>query len=196
LRVVPSDVDVYELLDQLGPDELPLIQRMISQSQAIEITRYWLAHPDGPDMEAAVTTVLEVADRLDKQIQDAVFGAGRSYACEWERLWFRSRTERKIAQALDRTNVLFAANACVRLGVTQDHRQTREVDFLVVSNGKMGVLEVDGPSHEGRAADDHERDRRFREHGIKVVERYTAEQCHRFPDDVVTTFLELLDRNG
>jgi hypothetical protein len=80
----------------------------------------------------------------------------------------------KIAQALDRANVLFAANAGVRLGITPDHRQMFEPDFLVVAHGKTGVLEIDGPCHEGRAADDHERDRRFREHGIRVVERYTA----------------------
>lgn len=54
----------------------------------------------------------------------------------WAGLWFRSRTEQNIAQALDRANVLFAANACVRLGITQDHRHKREPDFLVVSNGK------------------------------------------------------------
>ena len=43
---------------------------------------------------------------------------------------------------------------------------------------KLGVLEVDGPWHTGRAADDHERDRRLREHGVRVVERYQAERCY------------------
>jgi hypothetical protein len=69
-------------------------------------------------------------------------------------------------------NVLFAPNASVRLGITADHRHTTEPDFLVWQDRKLGVLEVDGPWHTGRAADDHERDRRLREHGVRVVERY------------------------
>ena len=114
----------------------------------------------------------------------------------WQGLRFRSQAERRIAEAFDRADVLYAANALVRVGVTADHRETREPGFVVLHDGKVGMLEVDGPSHSGRAADDHERDRRFREHGVRVVERFTAEECCLMPDDVVARFLRLLRLNG
>jgi hypothetical protein len=116
--------------------------------------------------------------------------------CMLDGLWYRSQAERRIAAALEAANVLFAPNASVRLGITADHRHTMEPDFLVWQDRKLGVLEVDGPWHTGRAADDHERDRRLREHGVRVVERYPAERCYQLPDDVVVDFLRLLDRNG
>ena len=84
----------------------------------------------------------------------------------------------------------------MRLGVTPDHRNTVEPDFLVWRDRKLGVLEVDGPWHTGRAADDHKRDRRLREHGIRVVERYPAERCYSMAGSVVAEFLQLLDQNG
>ena len=117
---------------------------------------------------------------------------------QWMGLWFRSQSEVRIAKALDRANVLFAPNASVRLGITPGHRENSEPDFLVIANGKVGILEVDGaPWHpRERAAVDHERDRRFREHGIAVVERFDADECHRIPDDVVAQFLRLLHLNG
>jgi hypothetical protein len=116
--------------------------------------------------------------------------------CMLDGLWYRSQAERGTAAALEAANVLFAPNASVRLGITADHRHTIEPDFLVWQDRKLGVLEVDGPWHTGRAVDDHERDRRLREHGVRVVERYPAERCYQLPDDVVVDFLRLLDRNG
>ena len=80
--------------------------------------------------------------------------------------------------------------------MTPDHRSTLEPDFVVWHDGKLGVLEVDGPWHNGRAADEHERDRRFREHGVRVVERYPAERCWSMPEQIVAEFLALLKRNG
>ena len=173
---------------------MQLLQRMHSVDTALEMVR--LSLTAGVDVDVSMAAVRRLADQFDRDVDDAVWGAGRAFVCEWERLGFRSKTERSIAQALDRANVLFAANALVRLGITPDHRCTRESDFLVIDKGRLGVLEVDGPFHADTAADDHERDRRFREHGIRVVERYPAERCHHFPDDVVTTFLELLRLNG
>jgi very-short-patch-repair endonuclease len=67
---------------------------------------------------------------------------------------------------------------------------------LVVWKGKLGVLEVDGPWHEGKAAEDHERDRLFRHHGIRVIERFDYERGYAMPDDVVAEFLRLLELNG
>ena len=120
------------------------------------------------------------------------------FVSEWQGMRFRSKTERRIAEALDRANVAFFPNARGRLGVAPDYRENREPDFLVVSEGKLGILEVDGDAAHPpqNAAADHARDRLFRSHGIKVVERFPATTCYEDPDRVVAEFRRLLALNG
>lgn len=111
----------------------------------------------------------------------------------WEGLRFRSQSEVKIAQALERAEVLFFPNCRSRLGL-QGKRQNREADFLVCQKGKWGILEVDGePYHPAsRATQDHARDRLFKHHGIVLIEHYDAQDCYNRPDAVVREFLDTL----
>jgi len=111
----------------------------------------------------------------------------------WCNLRFRSQSEIRIAQALDRAGVLFLPNCKARLG-SPGNRQNREADFLVCHKGKWGILEVDGePFHPpSRIVEDHKRDRLFRAHGILVVEHFDASECYENPDAVVCRFLEIL----
>lgn len=113
----------------------------------------------------------------------------------WNNLRFRSESEIRVARALDRAGVLFLPNCKARLGMS-DNRANREPDFLVCKDGKWGVLEVDGePFHPpSRTVHDHERDRLFRAHGIKVVEHFDASRCFEDADSVVAEFLSILDR--
>jgi very-short-patch-repair endonuclease len=114
---------------------------------------------------------------------------------------FRSKTEIEIAKELDRAGVLFFPNCGARLNGyslpndLENVRRTYEPDFLVCAGGRWGILEVDGePYHPAeRAAYDHERDRLFKNHGIRVVERYDASRCWSNPHEVVREFLKLLD---
>jgi hypothetical protein len=110
----------------------------------------------------------------------------------WMNLRFRSASEIKVAEALDRANLLFWPNAMARLGA--ETRQNREADFLVCAEGRFGILEVDGePFHPpSRTAADHERDRLFKSHGIRVVEHFDANECFNDPDGVVRRFLSIL----
>lgn len=112
----------------------------------------------------------------------------------WKNLRFRSKTEMRIAKALDRANVLFLPNCMARLGPTTDYRVNREGDFLVCDDGKWGILEIHGESFHppSRAAHDHDRSRLFKQHGVLVIEHYDAERCYETPDDVVAEFLKLL----
>lgn len=112
----------------------------------------------------------------------------------WQALNFRSESEVRIAQALERAGVLFLPNCRARLGAGSTGRKNREPDFLVCDEGRWGVLEVDGePFHPpSRTTEDHERDRLFRTHGIGVVEHFDATHCYREPDLVVAQFLRLL----
>ncbi|MCA0458639.1 MAG: DUF559 domain-containing protein [Chloroflexi bacterium] len=111
-------------------------------------------------------------------------------AIAWHGMTLRSHSEVKIAKALDRKGILFLADPKIRLD-TENHRQTREVDFLIQHNGRWGILEVDGPHHQHSAAADQWRDSRFSQHGLVVV-RFPADLCYRQPDTVVETFLQKL----
>ena len=111
----------------------------------------------------------------------------------WENLRFRSKTEIKIAEALDRTGVLFVPNSLARL-TTAKGRENKEADFLICYNGKWGVLEVDGPFHTAeRRVEEQERERIFKKNGIKVVERFDAERCYNNPDEVVQEFFKMIE---
>jgi len=111
----------------------------------------------------------------------------------WERLRFRSKHEIKIAEALDRTGVLFVPNSLARL-TTPKGRENKEADFLICYNGKWGVLEVDGPFHTAeRRVEEQERERIFKKNGIKVVERFDAERCYNNPDEVVQEFFKMIE---
>jgi uncharacterized protein YjbI with pentapeptide repeats len=111
----------------------------------------------------------------------------------WERLRFRSKTEIKIAEALDRTGVLFLPNSLARL-TTAKGRENKEADFLICYNGKWGVLEVDGPFHTAeRRVEEQERERIFKKNGIKVVERFDSERCYNHPDEVVQEFFNMIE---
>jgi hypothetical protein len=114
---------------------------------------------------------------------------------EWGNMRFRSQTEVRVAKALDTVGVLFLPNCLVRLN-KGNTRITQESDFLVCQNGKWGILEADGGPYHQQAARDHDRDRLFRQHGIKVIERFTAEECYNDAPGVVRKFLTLLERNG
>lgn len=113
----------------------------------------------------------------------------------WEGQRFRSQAEIAIAYAFDRFSVLYLPNCLVRLNDPQKpkNRANKEADFLVCYQGKWGILEVDGPHHTPeRRVEEQERERLFRLHGIRVVERYDSEKCKTQPFEVVKQFLQLL----
>ncbi|MCW9682556.1 pentapeptide repeat-containing protein [Dolichospermum planctonicum UHCC 0167] len=111
----------------------------------------------------------------------------------WERLGFRSKTEIKIAEALDRTGVLFVPNSLARL-TTPKGRANKEADFLICYKGKWGVLKVDEPHHTAeRRVEEQEEERIFKRNGIKVVERFDSERCYNNPDEVVQEFFKMIE---
>jgi hypothetical protein len=118
--------------------------------------------------------------------------SGSPELLQWQGLSFRSKTEVRIAEALDDRRVLFLANCRARLGL--DTRVNREADFLVCWEGRWGILEVDGEAwHPAtRTTDDHTRDRLFKAYGIRVIEHFDAAECWENADGVVEQFLRLL----
>lgn len=112
----------------------------------------------------------------------------------WNNLRFRSRSEQQIAEALDRAGVFFLPNCRGRLGAVGE-RVNREPDFLVFHKGRVGLLEVDGEAFHPpeTRAQESDRDRLFKRHGLRLVEHYSATRCRHDPDGVVGTFLHLLE---
>ena len=135
--------------------------------------------------------LLAVLDGRDVDNQAIGFKATKSY----EGLRFRSESEVRIARALDRAGVMYVPNCRSRIG-SVERRRNCEADFLVMLDGRWGVLEVDGQQwHAGLASRDHERDRPFHFHGAYKVQRFDAGECFENPDAVVKKFLALLKRS-
>jgi hypothetical protein len=111
----------------------------------------------------------------------------------WEGLRFASQSEVEIAKALDRAGVLFFPLCRGRVNKGKA-RVVREPDFMICHEGRWGIIEVDGePYHPPtRTTQDHERDRLFKAHGVRVIEHYDATRCYGQADAVVTEFLALL----
>jgi len=128
------------------------------------------------------------------EVPQAVPGKPDSYrAIPWKGMIFRSKTELRVAKALDHAGVVFLPPAKVRLTVGND-RQSREIDFLVYHGGRWGVLEVDGPWHS--AASDESRDALLRANGLTCIQRFDADRAYHESAAVVTAFLAFLEACG
>ena len=142
------------------------------------------------------TELLALARGKAVSNQGLAYGGGPP-PLTWKNLRFRSASERRIAEALDRAGVLFLPNCRARLGPTAN-RKNREADFLIGHDQKWGILEVDGEAFHPplRIAQEQERDRLFKSHSIRVVEHFDASRCYQDPSGVVKEFLKLLSENG
>lgn len=116
-------------------------------------------------------------------------GLGSPY--QWNGLNFRSKSEIKIAQALDERGVLYFPNARGRLSLNY-RRVNREADFLICHEGRWGILEYDGGIYHQTAADDHARDLLWNAHGVWFIKRFSSSECYNNPTEVVDLFLEVL----
>jgi uncharacterized protein YjbI with pentapeptide repeats len=109
---------------------------------------------------------------------------------DWNGFCFHSDAQVKIAETLDRTSALFIPNSQLRL-TTPAGRQNQKAQFLVFHQGKLGILEVNGPED---AAEDEAVDILAINSGICLVKHYDATRCSEQPDLVVQEFLEILSQ--
>ncbi len=109
---------------------------------------------------------------------------------DWNGFCFHSDAQVKIAETLDRTSALFIPNSQLRL-TTPAGRQNQKAQFLVFHQGKLGILEVDGPED---AAADEAVDILAINSGICLVKHYDATRCSEQPDLVVQEFLAILSQ--
>lgn len=175
----PLSGAVHNALYAVNPSFLPIhIQvepdvKTVSASDWRDLFVEEIQKTDGPHNQAAEVWSSEIAT--------------------WERLRFRSQTEIKIAITLDSVGVFFLPNCRGRVG-PMNERKSVEADFVILYKGKLGILEVDGPTHGGAAAKDHRQDALFLHNGVSLVQRYEASRCYADPDGVVKEFLALLEK--
>ncbi len=111
---------------------------------------------------------------------------------KWKNLNFRSQSEVKIAEELDKRGICFFPNSALRL-TTKKGRENKEPDFFVLYNKKSAILEVDGISHTPeRRVEEQERERDFERNGMRIF-RFDSNKCYNNPSNVVDEFLELLN---
>lgn len=148
------------------------------RAELIELDEEWLAE------------LTELARGKTVNNQAAAAKAGHVYSG----LRFQSKSELKIAEALDRAGVMYFPLCIARLNDGKN-RVNREPDFLVCHGGKWGIIEVDGePYHlPTRTVHDHDRDRLFKAHGVVVVEHFDSKPCYYTPNAVVKQFLGILE---
>ena len=144
------------------------------------------------------SSALVVGGQQPAQNQSTNANADVNPPMEWGGMYFRSGVEIKIAEELDKRGVLFFANARGRISGNgspiSDMTMTGrlEVDFLVFHKGKCISLEVDGKHHQqqGNTERDYVRDRVLLRESIATA-RFTASDCHKDAESVVTEFLNL-----
>lgn len=108
-------------------------------------------------------------------------------------LKFGSTAEVRVAQELEQRKVLFFPLAVGVKALTGiNHKDHREVDFMVIVDGVVGILEIQGPNHAGRHMTDVEKETWFQESGILCIKQFPSEQCKNQSGTVVDTFLNFL----
>jgi hypothetical protein len=194
--MLKAPYDVYKVLNDHHHPTRQTIERIFrdimpynTELKAL-VASVELANP-APNWRAEFQNILIGVD-INNQLSTPPKGVR---VTTWNNLRFRSATEVRIAQALDRLGVLFLPNCKARLGRTPN-RQNREADFLICHEGHWGILEVDGDAFHPptRTAEDHERDRLFQSHGILFVQHFAASECWENADGIVRKFLELLKK--
>ncbi|MDY7007620.1 MAG: hypothetical protein SWX82_27720 [Cyanobacteriota bacterium] len=102
----------------------------------------------------------------------------------WNGLDFNSQAEVKIAEALDRANIIFLSKTKIRF-TSATGRENKIVNFLILHREKLGILQI---SSEPFPADLNLAP------NIKIVRHYDIFSCTKQPDKVIAEFLKLLNQ--
>jgi hypothetical protein len=125
---------------------------------------------------ASATWREDLAKRLEggRPVNQARVGRTRIAASE-DGLDFRSLQELAVYRELKRASTKPPQEDSLGIVPGAGFRATTgnvwEPDFLVTYHGRVAAIEVDGPAHTGRAANDHSRDRLIQRSGVAFVER-------------------------
>ena len=102
----------------------------------------------------------------------------------WNGLDFNYQAEVKIAEALDRANIIFFSNTKIRL-TTATGRENKIVNFVILHREKLGIIQI---SSEPFPVDLN------LDPNIKIVRNYDISSCTKQPDKIIAEFLDLLNQ--
>jgi hypothetical protein len=112
----------------------------------------------------------------------------------WNDWQFTSEAQLKIAETLDRLEVVFFPNARGRL-TTRQGRQNQEFSFLIFHRGKWGILEIERDIPAGDADNNERINPTFPGVDICLVRHYQHRECCEQPEQAIADFLERLIRS-
>jgi hypothetical protein len=171
---IELDLDDYRALG--GPERRKLVETRLHQAFAETLRK---RNPDHTISRLSVLPFFELLREVTSA-HDEVNNQGRGHsfhlpAIGYQGLRFRSRSEVYLFKALQARGALVAplpvflkANAA---------RKRVEPDFVVIKDGIVLVVEVDGASHEERPVDAYDRLVAFEEEGC-YVRRVDAADCN------------------
>lgn len=158
----------------------------------IEVTTRIALSPVDPDWRDVTRDLIAKSKDLNQGVvTEKVMKRGNKAPIVYNEMKFASNSEVRVAQELERRDILFfPLPLAVRGDTGNRYRDRREVDFLICHHGKWGILEI--AYHLGRYEKDVEKAQWFKDAGITCVEHFTAEKAYNNPGEVVTTFLKNL----
>ncbi len=123
----------------------------------------------------------------------ALFSFQDASKIRYQGLNFRSRTEIRVFDKLVSAGLLVFPLPVSVMGAPRTYK---EPDFVVVKDGKVGILEIHGDKWHPpeTAAKEHERRREFTALGIGAYEIFDAKRCQQDPAGVVAEFLKAMER--
>jgi hypothetical protein len=103
----------------------------------------------------------------------------------WNNVRFNTEVEVKIAEILDRMNIIFSPNTILRM-IAAKGKVTKKVSFLIIVRGKCGILDI---------IPDEDNDLEDANHyilgqGIDLIRFYTENICQNNPELIIRDFLK------
>jgi hypothetical protein len=137
--------------------------------------------------------IVNAKDANQGVVTEKVFSREKKQVFLYNEMKFASQAEIRVAQELERRQVLFfPLPLAVRSDTGKLFIDHREVDFLICQDGVWGILEVS--YHPDRYEKDSEKDIWFKKSGILYIQHYTTEKCYSQSSVVVDEFLNILKK--
>lgn len=118
-----------------------------------------------------------------------------------DRCQFRSGEELKVYQAFKRARAKLPASDTIAIApnpaLVVPNVNTSEPDLLIMYQGRIGIVQVDGPHHRGRYANEVSRRRVYLHSGVAEVDHLVVEDTEQDGelDEFVARFLQRLSRS-
>lgn len=197
IPVLSADPSVHGLLSNVTLDYLEARCRELNSNGYVQIDplRVRLATASGDWRERRQ----EARDQGGRPVNNQATYRSASSIRRADRLAFASNEELKVYMALVRRQQRLPPESTIAIIPGPGTRvlgRTFWPDFLVSHQRRVGMIEVDGPHHYGRAAADHSRDSLFNDAGMSYVERVAVEDSASEAelDTFVERFLQRLLR--